>query len=60
MLIKTSWNYRLTLSLPPTMKSLPILAKNTEKQKLNFSRSVLLNMIFKVCLKYFAHDCRVE
>ena len=39
------------------MKVLPILAKNFEKQKLNFSRSALFHMKTRVNLKYFVNDC---
>ena len=30
----------------------------TEKQKLNFFRSVIFHMKFKFCLKHFVRDCR--
>ena len=32
--------------------------KTPEKQTLNFSRSALFHIEARVCLKYFAHDCR--
>ena len=40
------------------MKILSILLKCPEKQKLNFSHSVLFHMKSRVCLKFFANDCR--
>ena len=45
-------------SLPAKWKCcLLVLAKNLEKQKLNFSRSALFYMKARVSLKYFVHDC---
>ena len=46
------------LSLPPKTKILSILAKISQKQKLNFSRSVPFHMKARICLKYFENDCR--
>ena len=45
-------------SVPPKIKTLAILTKTIEKQKLNFSRSVLFHMKTRVFLIYFLHDCR--
>ena len=45
------------LSLPATLKTLLMLAKTLEKQKLNFSRSALLHMKTGVNLKYFVAGC---
>ena len=39
------------------MKILLMLAKTLEKQKLNFSCSVLFHMKTRVSLKYFVNDC---
>ena len=44
-------------SLPPKMKILSILAKTAEKEKLNFSRSVLFHMKTRLCLKYYGNGC---
>ena len=44
-------------SLTPNIKILSILAKSSEKQKLNFSPKALFQMKTRVCLKYFVHDC---
>ena len=44
-------------SLSTRMKILSILAKVLEKQKLNFSRSVLIYMRTRVSLKDFVNDC---
>ena len=45
------------LSLPANMKTLLVLVKTLEKQKLNFSRSVLIHMKTRFSLKYFVNDC---
>ena len=42
----------------PKIKTLSILTKTIEKQKLNFSRSVLFYMKTRVFLIYFLNDCR--
>ena len=45
------------------MKILSIIAKNGEKQKLNFSRSVLFQMKTRVCLKYLSNIigiCKIQ
>ena len=45
-------------SVPPKIKTLAILPETIEKQKLNFSRSVLFHMKTRVFLIYFLRDCR--
>ena len=40
------------------MEILSILAKNSTKLKLRFSRSVLFRVKVRVSLKYFVTDCR--
>ena len=45
-------------SVPPKIKTLAILTKTIEKQKLNFSRSVLFYMKTRVFLIFFLNDCR--
>ena len=47
----------LVPSVPPKIKTLAILTKTIEKQKLNFSRSVLFYMKTRVILKHFVNDC---
>ena len=42
------------------MNILSILAKSSEKQKLNFPRSVQFNNKARGCLAYFAHDSRYK
>ena len=56
--LKTSQNYCQVLSPLLEVKILSVLVKITEKQKLNFSHSVLFHMKTRVCLKYFVNDCR--
>lgn len=50
------WNYSLVDSLFPTIKTLPIPEKVTEKKEIELSRSGPIHMKFKVCLNYFVHD----
>ena len=45
-------------SLPPKIFSK--LAKTPEKQKSNFSRSMLFHNKTSVCLKYFFHKCKYK
>ena len=45
-------------SLHTKIKILLILAKNVEKQKLNFSHSALLYMKSRVSLNYFVKNCQ--
>ena len=54
--LKTSQNYCSAFTPPHEMKILSALPEIAEKQKLNFSNSVLFHMKTKVCLKYFASD----
>ena len=51
-------NDSLVSSLPAKMKILSILAKNSWKKKLEFSRSGLFHMETRVSLKYFVNRCR--
>ena len=56
--LKKSWNYNLVPSLPPKKKILSIIAKDSLKKILNFSRSMLkFHMTTRVCLKYFVPGC---
>ena len=55
--VKTLCNYNLVTSLPPKKKILLILAKDSLKIELNFSRSVLFHMETRVFLKYFVRGC---
>ena len=57
--LKTSLNDSLVTRFPANMKVLLILAKNSSKAKVNFSRSVLLHMKTKVSLKYFVNGFRL-
>ena len=45
-------------SPPPKIKTLLILAKAGEEQKLKLSCISLFHMKTRVCLKYFVNDCR--
>ena len=56
--LKKSWNYNLVPSLPPKKKILSIIAKDSLKKILNFSRSMLKST--RVCLKYFVPGCDFE
>ena len=49
-------DYSLASSLPPEVKILSILAKNFEKKKLNFLRSLLFHIRTWACLKYFVYS----
>ena len=55
--LKTSLNYGLVSSLTTKTKHLSILGKTVDKQKLNFSRTVLFRVKTRVCVKYFFYDC---
>ena len=55
--LKTSWSYSLVPSLPQKMKIISILAKNSWKKEIQFSRTVLFHKKSKNCLKYFVRDC---
>ena len=55
---KISQNYCLVISDSPEIKMLSELAKISEKQKLNLSRSALFHIKkTRVCLKYIVNDC---
>ena len=55
--VLTLQNDSLVPSLPAKMKILLILAKTSQKQQLNVSRSALFHMKNRVSLKYFVSDC---
>ena len=44
-------------SLSTKIRKISILAKNNEKQRLNFSRSAAFYMETRVRLKHFVNDC---
>ena len=46
-------------NLPPKIKFSNTSIKTHEKWKLNFAGSVLFHTKTRVCLKYFANDCRL-